>query len=153
MNKIVLLAVLFIACLKINAQTTIIKANPLGLAFGFANLGVEFSGKTTNQSTTISVLHYSKSSRKGFGIGFEKRFYFSNDENLKGFHAGPSIGYLRLSDNYNDDFNVFSVGTEIGHQWFLNENFTVDIFSSVGFLISKELQLLLGLGLSLGYAW
>ena len=87
MDKKILLAIIFISCLKINAQTRIIKANPLGLAFGLANLGIEFSGKSRNQSTTISALHYSKSDKKGFVIGFEHRFYFSSNENLKGFHA------------------------------------------------------------------
>ena len=135
-----------------NAQTTIIKANPLGLAFGIANFGVEFTGKR-NQSTTISALYYSKSNTEGFGIGLEQRFYFSSNK-LKGFHTGPSVGYLKLSDNYNDAFDVFSVGAEIGHQWFLNENFTIDIFSGVGFLIDNvELNFSFGLGLSLGYAF
>lgn len=152
MKKITILIILFTFCLKMNAQTKIIKANPLGLAFGIANLGVEFSGKR-NQSTTISALYYSKSDTEGFGIGLEHRFYFSSNE-LKGFHAGPSIGYLKLSDNYNDDFDVFSVGGEIGHQWFLGENFTIEIFSGVGFLIDNiGLNLTYGLGLSLGYAW
>ena len=60
---------------------------------------------------------------------------------------------MRLSDDYSDPFNVFSIGAEIGHQWFLNQNITVDIFSGVGFLITENAQLSLGLGLSLGYAW
>jgi hypothetical protein len=152
MKKIILLIIAFTFCLKMSAQNKIIKANPLGLAFGVANLGVEFSGKN-NQSTTISVLYYSKSNTEGFGIGLEQRFYFNSNE-LKGFHAGPSVGYLKLSDNYNDDFDVFSVGAEIGHQWFLNKNFTIDLFSGVGFLTDNiGLNLSFGLGLSLGYAW
>lgn len=82
-----------------------------------------------------------------------KRFYF-NSTQLKGFHAGPSIGYLKLNDNYNEDFNVFSLGAEIGHQWFLNKSFTIDVFSGVGFLIENiRMNLSVGLGTSLGYAW
>lgn len=152
MKKITLIIILFTFCLKINAQTKIIKANPVGLVFGIANLGVEFSGRK-NQSTSIYALYYSKSDTEGFGIGLEQRFYFNSNE-LKGFHAGPSIGYLKLNDNYNDNFDVFSVGGEIGHQWFINESFTIDIFSGVGFLVDNiGLNLSLGLGLSLGYAW
>ena len=125
----------------------------MGLAFGIANLGVELSGKK-NQSATISALYYSKSNTEGFGISLEQRFYFSSNETLEGFHAGPSVGYLKLSDNYNDGFDVFVVGEEIGHQWFLNDNFTIDLFSGVSFLIDNiGLNLSFGLGLSLGYAW
>jgi len=152
MKKITLLIFLYTLCIQINAQSKIIKANPLGLVFGIANLGVEFSGKK-NQSTSIYALYYSRSDTKGFGIGLEQRFYF-NSTQLKGFHAGPSIGYLKLNDNYNEDFNVFSLGAEIGHQWFLNKSFTIDVFSGVGFLIENiGMNLSVGLGVSLGYAW
>lgn len=152
MKRIIFLLILTSICLKANAQNQIIKANPLGLVFGIANLGIEFSGKT-NKSTTVSALYYAKSDTKGFGIGIEQRFYFNANKSLKGFHAGPNAGYLRLSDNYNDNFNVFSIGAEIGYQWFLNKNFTVDLFSGANFLFNSNLQLSLGVGLSLGYAW
>jgi hypothetical protein len=44
-----------------------------------------------------------------------------------------------LSDDYNNDFDVFVVVGEIGYQWFLIENL--------------GLNLSFGLGLSLDYAW
>lgn len=114
------------------AQNKIIKASPLGLAFGIANIGIEFSERK-NQSTTFSALYYSKSDVSGIGVGLEKRFYFQTDEPLKGFHAGPSVGYLNLSNDSNDSMSVFSVAVEIGHQWLLSKNFIGDLFSGAVF--------------------
>ena len=110
-----------------------------------------------NQSATISALYYDKDDVKGGGIGLEKRFYFTVDQSLKGFHAGPSVGFFKLSetDHFDDSYNVFAVGAEIGHQWFLSKNFTADIFTGLSFLVAdtSEEQFSIGLGFSLGYAW
>lgn len=154
MKKIVL-ALFTLFSLNVNSQSKIIKANPLGLAFGVANIGLEYAERT-NQSSTYSLLYYSKSDIAGFGIGIEKRFYFQTGESLKGFHAGPNVGYLNLSNRDNETLNVFSAGLEIGHQWFLSEHFVLDLFSGVSFLVGSyyfEWSLSLGVGLSLGYAW
>jgi len=156
--KFLLLAlVLANLCPTSHAQNNIIKVNPLGLAFGISNLGIEFAGKK-NQSVTVTALYYSKSNIQGFGIGLEQRFYFmAAEESLRGFHAGPSIGYLKLKENYYDEgYEVFSIGGEIGHQWFLNKHLTADLFSGLGFLVGSESnteQLSFGIGISLGYAW
>ena len=140
-----------------HAQDNIIKVNPLGFAFGVSNLGIEFARKK-NQSTTVAALYYSKSNIKGFGIGLEQRFYFrSADQSLKGFHVGPSVGYLQLKENYHDEaYDVFSIGGEFGHQWFMSKHFTADLFSGLGFLVGSETnteKLSFGIGLSIGYAW
>lgn len=140
-----------------HAQDNIIKVNPLGFAFGVSNLGIEFARKK-NQSTTVAALYYSKSNIKGFEIGLEQRFYFrSAEESLRGFHAGPSVGYLKLKENYYDKSNdVFSIGGEFGHQWFISKHFTANLFSGLGFLVGSETnteKLSFGIGLSIGYAW
>jgi hypothetical protein len=129
-NTLIMLFTFF--SISIFAQSKIIKANPLGLAFGIANIGIEFSERK-NQSTTFSALYYSKSDVAGFGVGLEKKNYFQTNESLKGFHTGPSVGYLNLSNDSNESLRVFSVGVEIGHQWFLSKNFTVDLFSGAVF--------------------
>jgi hypothetical protein len=137
------------------AQRKIIKANPLGLVFGIANIGIEISERK-NQSTTFSALYYSKSNAAGFGVGLEKRFYFQTNESLRGFHAGPSVGYLNLSNDSDENINIFSVGVEVGHQWFLSKKFTVDLFSGAVFFTGSPYlneTLSISLGLSLGYAW
>ena len=156
MKKTILFLIFTSFIFTIKAQNNIIKANPLGFAFGIANIGVEFAGKG-NQSTTISALYYSKDEIKGGGIGLEQRFYFATNQSLKGFHAGPSIGYFKLSetDHYDDSYNVFAVGVEIGHQWFLGNHFTADIFSGASFLVADTTQeeFSVGVGFSLGYAW
>ena len=152
-----LMLVLANLCHTSHAQNNIVKVNPLGLVFGISNLGIEFAGKK-NQSVTVAALYYSKSNIQGFGIGLEQRFYFMTaEESLRGFHAGPSVGYLKLKENYYDEgYEVFSIGGEIGHQWFLNKHLTADLFSGLGFLVGSESnteKLSFGIGISLGYAW
>lgn len=93
---------LFTVCsIGISAQTKIIKANPMDLGFGIANIGIGFSERK-NQSTTFSALSYSKSNVSGFGIGLEKRFYCHTNKPLQGFHTGPNVGYLNLSNDSNE---------------------------------------------------
>ena len=152
-----LMLVLANLCHTSHAQNNIVKVNPLGLVFGISNLGIEFAGKK-NQSITVAALYYSKSNIQGFGIGLEQRFYFMDaEESLRGFHAGPSVGYLKLKEDYYDEgYEVFSIGGEIGHQWFLNKHLTADLFSGLGFLVGSESnteKLSFGIGISLGYAW
>ena len=100
-------------------------------------------------------MYYSKSNIKGFGIGLEERFYFkSSDSSLRGFYAGPSIGYIQLKENYYDEiYEVFSIGGEFGHQWFICKHLTTDLFSGLGFLVGSETntaQLSFDIGLSSG---
>ncbi|WP_299664557.1 hypothetical protein [uncultured Polaribacter sp.] len=73
--KKILFTLLIFTTVSIKSQNKVIKANPLGLAFGIANVGFEYSERE-NQSTTFSVLYYSKSDLKGFGVGLEKKILF-----------------------------------------------------------------------------
>lgn len=139
------------------SQNNAIKVNPLGLAFGVANAGYEFS-TSENQTATISGLYYNVSDISGFGVGAEYRFYFSSKEAFKGWHAGPSIGYLSLEDDSNTSASVFSLGGEIGHQWVFGSGFLIDVFAGVGYVtggddLSGLNSTAIGLGFSLGYAW
>ena len=115
MKKLVLGLVLLLSG-SLFAQSNAIKANPLGLAFGIANAGYEFTTKDA-QTATISGLYYDVSEISGFGLGAEYRFYFSSGEALNGWHAGPSLGYLSLEDDFNTSASVFTIGGEAGHQW------------------------------------
>lgn len=139
-----------------SSQTNVIKANPLGLAFGIANLGYEFS-TTESQSMTVSGLFFSVLDVEGYGAGLEYRFYFDK-EAITGWHAGPSVGYFKLEDIFDVSASVFSVGAEIGYQWVFGEHFALDVFGGYGANIGGDD--LSGLnagaptvGLSLGYAW
>lgn len=137
-------------------QSSAVKVNPVGLAFGVANAGYEFS-TSDSQSATISGLYYDVSGISGFGVGAEYRFYFGG-EVLNGWHAGPSLGYLSLEDDFNTSASVFSFGGEVGHQWVWNSGFLVDVFAGLGFATGGDNlngldSTTIGIGVSLGYAW
>jgi len=155
MKKIVFIFSMFLA-LTAFGQSSAVKVNPVGLAFGVANAGYEFS-TSDSQSATISGLYYDVSGISGFGVGAEYRFYFGG-EVLNGWHAGPSLGYLSLEDDFNTSASVFSFGGEVGHQWVWNSGFLVDVFAGLGFATGGDNlngldSTTIGIGVSLGYAW
>ncbi|WP_396601397.1 DUF3575 domain-containing protein [Algibacter sp. R77976] len=160
MKKLLLcIAIAVLGFTNVNAQDQAIKANPIGLAFGVANAGYEFT-VNDNQTATISGLYYNISDISGFGAGAEYRFYFSSGEALRGWHAGPSVGYFSLKDDLDTSAGFFSIGGEIGHQWILGEHFVIDTFAGLGYVAgnSDDFNVSLStttisLGVSLGYAW
>ncbi len=154
---LVLFALLFVGTSI--AQDQAIKANPIGLAFGVANAGYEFTTKDA-QTLTISGLYYNISDVSGFGAGAEYRFYFSSNQALRGWHAGPSIGYFGLSDDFDNSAGFLSIGGEVGHQWIFGEHFLVDVFAGLSFVSGSSDDFAVtvnstavGIGVSLGYAW
>jgi hypothetical protein len=157
MKKILVLGMLFFAFNIANAQTNVIKANPLGLIFGIANAGYEFA-TTDSQTATISGIYFNVSDVTGVGAGAEYRFYFAG-EAIRGWHAGPSLGYLSLEDDFNNSASAFTIGGEIGHQWILRENFAIDVFAGVGAITGADslsgfdATTAISLGFSFGYAW
>ena len=155
-KNLVLGVTLLFSCV-VFAQNNAIMANPLGLAFGVANAGYEFT-TTDAQTATISGIYYGISGIKGYGAGAEYRFYFSSGEAFKGWHAGPSLGYFALEDDFNTSASVFSIGGEAGHQWVFDNGFLIDAFASVGFVTGGDTlaglnSTAIGLGFSIGYAW
>ncbi len=157
MKKTCLLIMAIFTFSFVNAQEQAVKANPIGLAFGVANAGYEFTVKDA-QTLTVSGLYYNVSDISGFGIGAEYRFYFSSKEALRGWHAGPAAGYFSLSDDFDNSAGFFNIGGEIGHQWILKEHFLIDTFASVAFLAGSSdsfsvSSAAIGIGVSLGYAW
>ena len=159
MKKLFLTLIAFVLFCSANAQENAIKANPIGLAFGVANAGYEFAVNDT-QTLTISGLYYNISDVSGFGAGAEYRFYFSSDEALRGWHAGPSAGYFSLSDDYDNSAGFFSIGGEAGHQWIFGEHFVLDVFAGLGFVTGSSDDLAVSvnstavsLGVAIGYAW
>ncbi|HHC78894.1 MAG TPA: DUF3575 domain-containing protein [Flavobacteriia bacterium] len=155
--KKLFLVVALVAFSFSNAQEQAIKVNPVGVAFGVANAGYEFSLKE-DQTLTIAALYYNISDISGIGAGAEYRFYFSTHEALRGWHAGPNIGFFSLEDDFNNSATVFSLGGEVGHQWIFGEHFVVDVFANLGAVFGSSSTLdvnstAVGLGVSLGYAW
>ena len=158
MKKLFLVVIAVLTFSFSNAQEQAIKANPIGLAFGIANAGYEFSINDT-QTGTISAIYYDVSGASGFGAGAEYRFYFS-DEALRGWHAGPTVGFISLKGSgvlSDVSSSIFTIGGEAGHQWILGEHFVIDTFVGIGFVSGgSDLSVsgtAIGLGVSLGYAW
>ncbi|MEZ4797312.1 MAG: DUF3575 domain-containing protein [Flavobacteriaceae bacterium] len=159
MKKLLFVAAIVAFTLSTNAQEQAIKANPIGLAFGVANAGFEFSTSDA-QTLTVSGLYYNISDVSGFGAGAEYRFYFSSDEALRGWHAGPSVGYFSLEDDFDNSAGFFSIGGEAGHQWIFGEHFLLDVFAGLGFVTGSSDDLAVSvnsaavsIGVSIGYAW
>ncbi|WP_299173121.1 DUF3575 domain-containing protein [uncultured Allomuricauda sp.] len=159
MKNFYLLAIALLSLTFSNAQEQAVKANPIGLAFGVANAGYEFATNET-QTLTISGLYYNISDASGFGVGAEYRFYFSSDEALRGWHAGPSVGYVSLEDDFNNSAGFFAIGGEVGHQWIFGEHFLLDVFAGVGYVAGDSDDLAVSidatavsLGVAIGYAW
>lgn len=156
MKRILILIIALISFSAINAQSSVIKANPLGLAVGVANAGYEFAMGESN-SLTISGTYYKISDISGIGAGVEYRWYFG-EEVLKGWHAGPSVGFFSLEDKANNKATVFNFGGEAGHQWIFDNNFVVDVFAGLGYISGGDKlaglnATAISIGVSLGYAW
>lgn len=155
MKKLVFIITLVLSVTLSQAQENVIKVNPLGIVFGIANAGYEFSINET-QSLTIGALYYNNSGIDGIGGGLEYRFYF--DEVLQRWHAGPTVGYFSLKDDFDNSAGVFNIGVEGGHQWIIGEHFVVDVFANLSYVIGESDVLnfnatTIGIGVSLGYAW
>ena len=158
MKKIIGVFIANLAFSFSNAQESAIKANPIGFAFGIANVDYEFALNDT-QTVIVSALFYKTSNVTGFGVGGEYRFYFS-DEALRGWHAGPTAGFFSVKGSgslSNTSSSIFVIGGEGGHQWILNEHFVIDAFATLGFISGGgDLDvsgIAPGIGASIGYAW
>jgi hypothetical protein len=156
MKRILILVVALISFSAVNAQSSVIKANPLGLAVGVANAGYEFAMGESN-SLTISGVYYKVYGISGIGAGAEYRWYFG-EEVLKGWHAGPSVGFFSLEDAANTKATVLNFGGEAGHQWIFDNNFVVDVFAGLVYLNGGDKlagldSTAVSVGVSLGYAW
>ena len=140
-----------------NAQENAVKVNPIGLVFGIANAGYEFE-VNDSQTVTVSGIYYGLTGISGFGIGGEYRFYLT-DDSFRGWHAGPAVGYLGLSEKITDSSSgFFSIGGEGGHQWIVGENIVLDAFIGISVLTGSGNFSTLNtvsptLGFSVGYAW
>ncbi|WP_103068248.1 DUF3575 domain-containing protein [Aquimarina sediminis] len=162
MKKTIILIIFLFTLQSTYSQSNIIKANPLGIVFGIANAGYE---KTinNNQSITISGTYFKESIDEGdgdvngFGADAKYNFYFSSStEAPVGFHVGPGIGVLFLSDD-KDDATVVSFNALAGYQWVLWQSFAIDIFAQYDYITDSNFSGVdssyIGIGLSLGYAW
>ena len=143
------------------AQQAIIKTNPLNPLLGRYTLGAEvaitthsslsllvscskitfdeFKYKTGNNSKIAGELEL-----KSWGFMPEYRYYFS-ERALNGFFVGAYANYARMdldisvnggtnetSGSANAKFNNYGLGLMTGHNFFIKEQFSIDVFGGFG---------------------
>lgn len=102
---------------------------------GFSLLGQEVVGEITDAKLE-------KGSLNGFSIIPEYRFYFGEQEGMRGFYVGPYMKYTNHGIRVDGDIyeesgaitpgaakvrlSSFGVGLQIGAQWIISDHFTID---------------------------
>jgi hypothetical protein len=129
----VLSAMMCLAFATANAQS-VIKVNPIGLAFGSINADYEkfLNDKTSFQiganfiSRKIDDVRYT-----GFGVQAQYRWYLTKNDRPKGLFVGPTaaFNFVGYDDNFaeeSDNYSFLAIGGLIGYQWVFGENFTFE---------------------------
>jgi len=134
MKKFILTLAVVFAFLSANAQSKIIKTNPLGLAFGNINVTCE---RVLSGSSSILVrseyaynLLGTKVNLGGAGLGY--RYYITHVKKAvpNGFYVNPEIMLMvgtANSEEQNYGLFVLGIGAELGYQWVWNSGFTLDL--------------------------
>ena len=112
----------------------VLKANPIGLAFGNFNLTYE-KPLDAKSSIGIGANYFFKllgTDVSGFGVNGEYRFYITHakKESPEGFYVGPSASFSYVS--VNDDFSDFStstigIGATVGYQFLWDNRIVLDL--------------------------
>jgi len=128
------LFLLGVAVQNADAQTGVIKVNPLGLLFGNANAGFEygFSDRLSaevnlNYSSTKATLDGEADvSFTGIGGGLALRYYFTSKGFLDGLYLSPnfSIGSTSGTSSAGADasVDVTALGLMFGRQWVFGDD-------------------------------
>ncbi len=167
---------MMVGILSVNAQKNVVKANPLGLAFGIADLSYE-RAVSDKSSFEIGMSYFGANVTAGneviksSAIGGEGKykFYFSSDKNApRGWYAAPFVSYSKASASTSSGeeagFSSFSGGALAGYQWVFgggNSGFALDLNFGAQYMSVAETEgttvsidgFLPRLGLSIGYAW
>lgn len=133
--KKILLSLSLIAVLGFTAQSqSIVKLDPLSLAFGSFRAGYEtFTSDKTSLYGGLSFVNRGILDIKYRGIGVfgQYRFYLSNTEAPKGIFAGPHIGanFIGFDSGIGDreNYTLLRIGGIIGYQGLIGTNFTWEI--------------------------
>lgn len=147
MSLLALVTILSI-CAKAQDQKNVIKANPLGLLFGSANLSYE---RALTEKSSIAVSPSFGSYKLGgfkyssVGLGAEYRFYLSSSKNApEGVYVSPAISYTSGKVSYEDAFFGTAVsdakfgGLQVkgvfGKQWIWDSGFTIDLNGGISYI-------------------
>jgi hypothetical protein len=132
MKKVLLLFAFVVLAISLNAQDNVIKANPLGLAFGNFNATYE---KVLNDKSSVLV----KASYfyrllgvevSAFGVGGAYRYYITNAKKPVpgGFYGQGQVNFNFGSGNVDDfTYTTIGIGAQIGYQWVWDSGFVLDL--------------------------
>ncbi|KAA3640558.1 MAG: DUF3575 domain-containing protein, partial [Bacteroidetes bacterium] len=132
MKKVLFLFAFALFAIGLNAQSNVIKANPIGLAFGNFNATYE---KVLNDASSVLVKGSYRYSLFGidvstFGIGAGYRFYITNKNKPApgGFYVQPQASFSGGSvGDSGASYTSFGVGAELGYQWVWDSGFVLDL--------------------------
>jgi hypothetical protein len=130
MKKVLFLFAFVVFAISLNAQDNVIKANPLGLAFGNFNATYE---KVLNDKTSVLVkgnyiYRLFGVDVSSFGLGAAYRFYITNAKKPvpAGFYAQGQANFTFGSvDEFN--YTAIGIGAQIGYQWVWDSGFVLDL--------------------------
>ncbi len=165
MKKIILLVVALVFVNFAKAQQSVVKVNPLGIAFGVINATYE---KALSESGALEIgasyFNWSSIGVSGLGGDVAYRFYFSkNNDAPEGIYAAPLVGVnsLTYKDDSNNETALFiSLGAKAGYQWIFDSGLALDLYFGYGKYISGGFDDYSGfsagrpiLGVAVGYAF
>jgi len=135
MKKLIISLVFVAFAFSINAQSNVIKTNPLGLAFGNFNATYERVLGTSSSILFRGQYMYRllgvKVNLGGVGIGY--RYYFTHAKKPVpgGFYINPQAAYSfgSVYDEFDEQVSIstIGVGAELGYQWAWESGFVLDL--------------------------
>jgi hypothetical protein len=131
MKKIVLLIAVFFAFNQMNAQTKVIKTNPIGMVFGIFNASYEFTTSDTN-SVEVGAAYINILGVSGYSIEGRYKFYFG-DKALRGVYAAPFASYSGVTDGENN-YGFPTLGAVGGYQFIFGDGdagFALDLYAGL----------------------
>ena len=135
MKKLILSLVFVALAFGLNAQSNVVKTNPLGLAFGNFNATYE---RVLGSSASVLIkgqymykLLGIEVNLVGGGVGF--RYYFTHAKKPVpgGFNINPQVQFATGSVTNDADeklsVSTFAFGAELGYQWVWESGFVLDL--------------------------
>lgn len=145
MKKVILTLVFVAFAFGANAQSNVIKTNPLGLAFGFFNATYERVLGTTSSVLVRGQYMYKLLGEEvnlaGAGLGYRYYFTHANKPVPGGFYINPqaSFSFGKITDDMDEEYSATTMGfgAEIGYQWVWDSGFVLDLGIGPMYTIAK----------------
>jgi hypothetical protein len=155
----------FIFCLSLNAQSSVIKTSPGALAFGFFNAcyekstgpksSFEISGSFAYKVLGVEVTQF------GLGVGY--KLYVTKNDPLEGLYIMPNAGFSLGNTNADVSYNTIGFGALLGYQLVTGSGFTLDAGAGPAYTIlggdsdgagfDSDGGIVPNIRLAIGYAW